>query len=165
MIMFFCKASRRAGVLSWALAALLCIWCAALPLAAMAVEPDEVFADKRLETRARALSAQLRCLVCQNQSIDDSAAPLARDVRLLVRERIKAGDTDAQIRDFLVARYGDFILLTPPWRPDTWLLWLTPALTLALGAFLARGLIRRDGEEDTGLQDGEPDASDDRTRP
>ncbi len=107
------------------------IWFAALP--AHAVQPDEVLADPALEARARALSSQLRCLVCQNQSIDDSAAPLARDLRLLVRERLKAGDNDAAVEAYLVSRYGDFILLKPPLDHETVLLWLTPALVLASG--------------------------------
>ena len=101
--------------------------------AAHAVEPDEVLADPQLELRARDLSAVLRCLVCRNQSIDDSNAPLARDLRLLVRERLKAGDTDAQVRDFVVARYGDFVLLKPPFSVTTLLLWIAPLLAL-LGA-------------------------------
>ena len=101
--------------------------------AAMAVEPDEVLADPALEGRARALSAELRCMVCQNQSIDDSDAPLAKDLRLLLRERLAAGDSDAEVQQFLVARYGDFILLRPRLKPETVLLWATPALVLAIG--------------------------------
>lgn len=97
---------------------------------AYAVQPNEVLPDPALESRARALSAQLRCLVCQNQSIDDSDAPLARDLRLLVRERLVAGDSDAQVTRFLVARYGEFVLLRPPLGPHTLLLWLTPLLIL-----------------------------------
>lgn len=97
---------------------------------ALAVEPDEVLSDPRLEARARALSAELRCLVCQNQSIDDSNAPLARDLRLLVRERLKAGDSDEQVRQFIVGRYGSFVLLRPPFDATTLLLWLTPILVL-----------------------------------
>ena len=99
-----------------------------------AIEPGEALKDPALETRARTLSAVLRCLVCQNQSIEDSQAPLAKDLRLLVRERLTAGDSDRQVLDFLVARYGDFILLKPPFRVDTLLLWGTPALVLAFGA-------------------------------
>jgi cytochrome c-type biogenesis protein CcmH len=95
-----------------------------------AVQPNEVLPDPALESRARALSAQLRCLVCQNQSIDDSDAPLARDLRLLVRERLVAGDSDAQVTQFLVARYGEFVLLRPPLGTHTLLLWLTPLLML-----------------------------------
>jgi cytochrome c-type biogenesis protein CcmH len=99
--------------------------------AAHAVQPDEIMADPVKEARARELSGELRCMVCQNQSIDDSEAPLARDLRLLVRERISAGDSDAQVIDFLVARYGEFVLLKPRLEPHTLLLWLLPPLVLA----------------------------------
>ncbi len=106
---------------------------------AAAVEPDEVMADPRLEARARNLSSELRCLVCQNQSIDDSNAPLARDLRLIVRERLKAGDSDERIMDYVVARYGTFVLLRPPVERSTLLLWATPILLLAFaGLLLAR---------------------------
>jgi cytochrome c-type biogenesis protein CcmH len=101
--------------------------------AAHAVQPDEIMADSAKELRARNLSRELRCMVCQNQSIDDSEAPLARDLRLLVRERIAAGDSDAQVLDFLVARYGEFVLLKPRLEPRTWLLWLLPPLVLGGG--------------------------------
>src|SRR5580700_2399640 len=101
--------------------------------AAHAVLPDEIMADPGNEARARNLSRELRCMVCQNQSIDDSEAPLARDLRLLVRERIAAGDSDAQVLDFLVARYGEFVLLKPRLEPHTYLLWLLPPLALAGG--------------------------------
>jgi cytochrome c-type biogenesis protein CcmH len=100
---------------------------------ACAVQPDEIMSDPAKELRARDLSRELRCMVCQNQSIDDSEAPLARDLRLLVRERIAAGDSDAQVLDFLVARYGEFVLLKPRLNPHTWLLWLLPPLALAGG--------------------------------
>jgi cytochrome c-type biogenesis protein CcmH len=100
---------------------------------ARAVQPDEIMSDTAKEARARDLSRELRCMVCQNQSIDDSEAPLARDLRLLVRERIAAGDSDAQVIDFLVARYGEFVLLNPRLNPHTWLLWLMPPLALAGG--------------------------------
>jgi cytochrome c-type biogenesis protein CcmH len=103
--------------------------------AARAVQPDEVMADPAQEARARALSRELRCMVCQNQSIDDSDAPLARDLRLLVRERIAAGATDRQVIDFLVARYGEFVLLKPRVEGHTLILWLVPPLALAGGAF------------------------------
>jgi cytochrome c-type biogenesis protein CcmH len=106
----------------------------AQPGAAFAVEPDEVLSDPNLEARARALSAELRCLVCQNQSIDDSNAPLARDLRILVRERLKAGDSDEQVRDFIVGRYGSFVLLRPPFEAATLLLWLAPLLVLSAAA-------------------------------
>jgi cytochrome c-type biogenesis protein CcmH len=102
--------------------------------AAGAVQPDEVMKDPALEARARTLSAELRCLVCQNQSIDDSDAPLARDIRLLIRERIAEGQTNDAVRAFLVSRYGNFILLKPPFELSTALLWLSGPLTLALGA-------------------------------
>ena len=96
------------------------------------MQPDEVLPDPALEARARAISEGLRCLVCQNQSIDDSEAPLAKDLRLLVRERLKAGDSDQQIVDFIVARYGEFVLLKPRFEPHTLLLWFaTPAVFLA----------------------------------
>lgn len=108
----------------------------ALPLGspAQAVEPDEVLPDKALEQRARTISAELRCLVCQNQSIDDSDAPLARDLRLLVRERLRKGDSDEAVRAFLVQRYGEFVLLKPTFGPHTLLLWLTPLLVIGAGA-------------------------------
>jgi cytochrome c-type biogenesis protein CcmH len=102
--------------------------------AAYAVQPDEIMSDPAKESRARDLSRELRCMVCQNQSIDDSEAPLARDLRLLVRERIAAGDSNAQVLDFLVARYGEFVLLKPRLEPHTLLLWLVPPLALAGGA-------------------------------
>ena len=105
---------------------------AAVP--AYAVQPDEMLRDPALESRARALSAELRCMVCQNQSIDDSDAPLARDIRLLIRERLVKGESNATVRDFLVSRYGDFILLKPPFKMATLLLWLGAPMALALGA-------------------------------
>ena len=105
-----------------------------------AVEPDEILKDPALEQRARTLSAELRCLVCQNQSIDDSNAPLARDLRLLVRERLTAGDSDKQVLDFIVARYGEFVLLRPPFGWHTLLLWLAPLLLLAGAIVLARSV-------------------------
>jgi cytochrome c-type biogenesis protein CcmH len=110
---------------------------------AFAVQPDEVLPDPALEARARALSQELRCLVCQNQSIDDSDALLARDLRLLLRERLKNGDSDKQVLDFLVARYGEFVLLRPPLGWNTILLWLTPGLLLAVGAIALGAAARR----------------------
>ena len=104
--------------------------------AAHAVLPDEVMSDPVKEERARNLSRELRCMVCQNQSIDDSEAPLARDLRLLVRERIAAGDADAQVIDFLVARYGEFVLLKPRFERQTWLLWLVTPMALLGGALV-----------------------------
>jgi len=105
----------------------------ALPAHA-AITPDEILADPALEARARGITKQLRCLVCQNQSIDDSNAPLARDLRLLVRERLKAGDNDNAALAYVVSRYGDFVLLRPPVKATTWLLWFGPALLLIAGA-------------------------------
>jgi len=100
---------------------------------AFAVQPDEMLQDPAQEARARELSAQLRCLVCQNESIDDSDASLAKDIRLLIRERIGKGESNGEIRDFLVSRYGDFILLKPPFRLSTALLWFSAPLTFLLG--------------------------------
>jgi len=100
----------------------------------LAVQPDEMLKDQNLEARARELSRELRCMVCQNQSIDDSEAPLARDLRLLVRERLTKGDTDQQVLDFLVARYGEFVLLKPPLEGRTIILWTLPPLALLAGA-------------------------------
>ena len=118
---------------------------------ALAVQPDEVLSDPALEARARTLSQELRCLVCQNQSIDDSDALLARDLRLLLRERLKNGDSDKQVLDFLVARYGEFVLLRPPLGWHTALLWLAPALLLiaaAIGLFaVARRRLARPAAE------------------
>jgi cytochrome c-type biogenesis protein CcmH len=111
----------------------LCLIAFAGVPAAYAVQPDEIMSDPAKELRARNLSRELRCMVCQNQSIDDSEAPLARDLRLLVRERIAAGDSDTQVLDFLVARYGEFVLLKPRLEPHTLLLWLLPPLALAGG--------------------------------
>lgn len=100
---------------------------------AMAVEPDEILADPVLEERAREISKSVRCVVCQNEPIDSSTANLARQLRLIVRERLVAGDDEAEIKAFLVERYGDFILFEPPVRPDTWLLWYGPLAVLGFG--------------------------------
>ena len=115
----------------------------AAPLRALAVQPDEVLADPRLEARARVLSKELRCMVCQNQSIDDSDAPLARDLRILVRERLQASDSDAQVLDFMVARYGEFVLLKPRLSGHTALLWLMPVVVLLIGAVALMLIARR----------------------
>jgi cytochrome c-type biogenesis protein CcmH len=139
-------------------ARLACIFAVALMVAcpaAYAVQPDEIMADPGKEARARELSRELRCMVCQNQSIDDSEAPLARDLRLLVRERIAAGDSDNQVIDFLVARYGEFVLLKPRFNPHTLLLWLLPPFALAGGGLALWTYSRRrskfPGAEDQGL--------------
>jgi cytochrome c-type biogenesis protein CcmH len=127
------------------------LWLAILilvlaPLAASAVravQPDEILSNAALESRARTLSKQLRCMVCQNQSIDDSDAPLARDLRVLVRERLTAGDSDRQVIDYLVARYGEFVLLNPRFSWHTALLWLGPPTVLVAGAVSLFVIVRR----------------------
>jgi len=124
------------------IAAIFALMLLGLP-AAFAVQPDEIMADPAKEARARELSRELRCMVCQNQSIDDSDAPLARDLRLLVRERIGAGDSNSQVIDFLVARYGEFVLLKPRFERQTLLLWLLAPLALAGGGLALWLQIRR----------------------
>ncbi len=123
------------------LAALLIVVLSALP--ALAVRPDEMLADPALESRARAISAGLRCLVCQNQSIEDSDAELARDLRLIVRERLTAGDTDKQTVDFVVARYGEYVLLNPVMAPHTLLLWFATPIVLLVGGIGIAFAVRR----------------------
>ncbi len=115
-----------------ALAALLLLL---LATPAWAVEPDEILDDPVLEQRARTLSQEIRCVVCQNESIDSSNADIARELRILVRERLVAGDSDPQVLDYLVARYGDFVLMRPPVKPATYLLWFGPLVVLLLGLF------------------------------
>ncbi|WP_432762578.1 cytochrome c-type biogenesis protein [Neorhizobium vignae] len=112
------------------------------PLPAFAVNPDEVLSNPALEQRARNLSAQLRCMVCQNQSIDDSNAELARDLRVLVRERLTNGDTDDQVIDYVVSRYGEFVLLKPRFSARTVILWATPVLLLLVGAIAILVFVR-----------------------
>jgi cytochrome c-type biogenesis protein CcmH len=116
------------------LAAIVVMLAAIAPSSSLAVQPNEMLKDPKLETRARELSRELRCMVCQNQSIDESEAPLARDLRLLVRERLTNGDTDQQVLDFLVARYGEFVLLKPPLESKTLILWALPPVALLAGA-------------------------------
>jgi cytochrome c-type biogenesis protein CcmH len=108
-----------------------------------AVLPDEVLSDSRLEARARAISKDLRCLVCQNQSIDDSNAPLAKDLRVILRERLVAGDSDDQAVDYIVARYGNYVLLKPPFQTDTVLLWLAPFLVLLVTLGVTAAYLRK----------------------
>jgi cytochrome c-type biogenesis protein CcmH len=120
---------------------------------AHAVQPDEILSDATLEARARTISRDLRCLVCQNQSIDDSDADMARDLRILVRERIKAGDTDQQVMQHITDRFGNFVRLEPPFNTATLLLWLAPFLVLALGGVMAARHMRRTPET---LQDLAP---------
>ena len=114
---------------------------------ALAVQPDEILPNAGLEARARNLSKELRCMVCQNQSIDDSDAPLARDLRVLVRERLIAGDSDTEVLDFLTARYGDFVLLKPRLTAHTALLWLAPFAIVLAGVFAVIAFSRRRRDE------------------
>ena len=116
---------------------------AAMPFTAQAVEPDEILDDPALEARAREISKDLRCVVCQNQDIDSSNAGVARDLRLLVRERLVAGDTDAEVLEFVRARYGDYVLLRPPFKPENYALWLAPAVLVLIGAGAVFVVLRR----------------------
>ncbi|BCM83238.1 cytochrome c-type biogenesis protein [Methylobacterium indicum] len=126
-----------------ALRALLLALLLLVPVAAGAVQPEEVMKDPALEARARTISAELRCLVCQNQSIDDSDAPLARDLRLIVRERLRQGDGDDAVLSYIVQRYGEFVLLRPVLAWHTALLWLTPVLVVGLGGLALWAAARR----------------------
>lgn len=119
------------------------ILAALLSATAMAVEPDEILDDPVLEARARALSQDLRCVVCQNENIDSSNAGVARTMRILLRERLVAGDSDQEIRDFFVARYGDYVLFEPPFNSSTLLLWTGPALIFGAGALATILMLRR----------------------
>jgi cytochrome c-type biogenesis protein CcmH len=133
----FARSARLAG-------RLLLLWALLLPLHAHAVtSPADMLPDPAQEERARTLGREIRCMVCQNQSIEDSEAPLARDLRLIVRERIAAGASDSQVMDFLHQRYGDYVLLKPPFAWSTALLWATPAVAVLLGAGLILGMRRR----------------------
>jgi cytochrome c-type biogenesis protein CcmH len=124
--------------------------------AGYAVQPDEMLSNPVLEKRARTISSELRCLVCQNESIDESNAPLAADIRRLVRERLTAGDSDAQVKDYLVARYGEFVLLKPRFELSTLLLWLTPVLVFLAGLVLAaRAAARQPATESNSLSEQE----------
>jgi cytochrome c-type biogenesis protein CcmH len=114
----------------------------ALAAPARAVTPDEQLPDPALEARARHVSEELRCVVCQNQSVDESDAPLAHDIRVLLRQRIAAGDTDAQAKAYLSQRYGSFVLMKPPMKADTLLLWFGPLLVLIVGGFAVAGYLR-----------------------
>ena len=118
---------------------LLLLWTAP----ALALQPDEVLSDPRLEARAREISKELRCLVCQNESIDASEADLARDLRRIVRERLMAGDSDQAVLDYIVARYGNFVRMTPPFKTGTLLLWLGPLWVLVIGGTLVYLTMRR----------------------
>ncbi len=125
----------------------------ALAVPAGAVQPGEMLADPALEGRAREISKELRCLVCQNQSIDDSDAELAHDLRILVRERVAAGDSDGEVVDYVVSRYGDFVLLRPPFKVATYALWLGPAVILVIGLVAVAVYYRRRGAGRSGPRD------------
>ncbi len=127
--------------------AIVTILLALLTQPALAVDPQEQLKDPKLEARAREISAGLRCLVCQNQSIDDSDAPLAHDLRLIVRQQLEKGATNSQVIDYVVARYGEFVLLKPRLSWNTLLLWLTPIVLVGLGALLAARVVRRNGQQ------------------
>lgn len=133
--------------LALALAAML-----ALSAPAFAADPSEMLKDPGLEKRAQVLGKDLRCLVCQNESIEDSNADLARDLRIIVRERISAGDSDEQVRRFVVDRYGDYVLLKPPFKASTLVLWLGPFLLFALGLAVVWGFYQRRGREAEALR-------------
>lgn len=115
------------------------LWCGP----ALAIRPDEMLSDPKLEARARSIDKQLRCLVCQNESIDDSNADLAHDLRLLVRQRIMAGDSNEQVKQYIVARYGNYVLLKPPFDPETYLLWFGPLIILVIAGGAAVLYLRR----------------------
>ena len=119
------------------------LWLALEAGPTLAFTPDEPLADPALEARAQALHDELRCMVCQGQSIGDSDAALARDMRAIVRERIAAGESDADVRGFLTDRYGDYVLLDPPVKPETYVLWFGPAAVFVVGAAIAFTLLRR----------------------
>ncbi|MGH1413125.1 MAG: cytochrome c-type biogenesis protein [Pelagimonas sp.] len=145
--------------MTWLKSILTAVILALVALPSGAVQPDEMLADPALEQRARDISAGLRCLVCQNESIDESNASLARDLRLLVRERIMAGDDNDQVVDYVVARYGEFVLLQPTTGGWNWLLWATGPLglifALIVAAFYLRGRSRATAQADPGLSDDE----------
>ena len=139
--------------------AFLLLLCAFFALPVHAVEPDEVLDDPALEQRAIEISRNLRCVVCQSQSIDESNAPLAKDMRIIVRERLVAGETDDEVYAFLVQRYGDYVLLKPPVQENTVLLWVAPALIL-IGAAAGAGffLVRMKQADDTFSDDTTPES-------
>ncbi len=133
----------------WLRSTIMMAWLLLLPVVlleswpAAAVEPNEMLADPALEARAREISRGLRCVVCQNESIDESDADLAHDLRVLVRERLVAGDSDEQVVQFIVDRYGDFVLLRPPVKSETYLLWASPAIMLLIAAAIIAIYLRR----------------------
>ena len=125
----------------------------ALPFAAAAIEPNEILSDPALEARARVVGKDLRCVVCQNQSIDDSNADLAGDMRVLVRDRIQAGDTNAEVIAYMVDRYGDYVLLDPPFKTSTYVLWVGPPVIGVLGLFWVVSFYRRRSDAPDTAQD------------
>ncbi len=137
------QAAARLAAKAGALAAALALAVLVMAGDGRAVEPGEKLASPALEARAREVSKELRCLVCQNQSIDDSDAELAHDLRLVVRERIVAGDSDGEVLDYVVSRYGDFVLLRPPFKTSTYALWLGPAVIFLIGAIAIAVFYRR----------------------
>lgn len=122
---------------------ILAVICLSFATPAFAIAPDEVLKDPKLEQRARAIGKELRCLVCQNESIDESDAPLARDLRLLVRQRLERGDSDDAVKQYVVARYGTYVLLKPPFEPATYLIWFGPLALLAAGGIAVGAYLRR----------------------
>lgn len=136
-MMRFSKGLRQAAAVTGLLAVLL------PSAAALAVQPDEMLKDPAQESRAREISKELRCVVCQNESIDESNAELARDLRLIVRERVTEGDSNQQVLDFVVARYGDYVLLKPPFKLSTYALWFGPLIFVVLALWGAWGFFRR----------------------
>ena len=130
--------------------------CLVGQVASAATSPVEMLPDAALEARARALGKELRCLVCQNQSIDDSDADLARDLRRVVRDRLQAGDSDTQVMEYVTQRYGDFVLLKPPVKPSTWLLWFGPVAVLLGGGTLLAAYFRGRGRDAVAAVDLEP---------
>ena len=133
----------------------LCLFASAIP--ARAVLPEEMLPDPVLELRARDISQGLRCLVCQNQSIDDSNAPLAKDLRIIVRERLSAGDNNDQVVAYVVRRYGNYVLLKPPFQMDTALLWILPFALLLIALAVAFAYLRQQPEPETELGDAQND--------
>ncbi|VBB68609.1 Cytochrome c heme lyase subunit CcmL [invertebrate metagenome] len=157
MSQIFCSKGGR-GVIAPGLllgVSTMLLLCLSLAFPAPAVEPAEILTDPTLEARARAVSQQLRCMVCQNQSIDESSTELARDMRRLVREQILAGVSEDSIIRFLTDRYGDYVTFTPPFKPSTWLLWFGPVIFLLIAAWTTRIAILKVEKQDAPLSDEE----------
>jgi cytochrome c-type biogenesis protein CcmH len=145
------KRQAKIAVVLAATALLAILWCTR----ALAVRPDEILSDPKLEHRARDIGKELRCLVCQNESIDDSNADLAHDLRVLVRQRLVAGDTDEQVKQYIVARYGTYVLLKPPFDAETYALWFGPLILLLSAAGIAAIYLRHRSTETPPLTDSE----------